>query len=103
MRHESNTQSKTEIENTDLMNLFSQFAQPSLKCKEQLFLSLFEEEELEAEDKKYSFRYAINWAEQKVAGQKALTAVQLAQFTKFIKTWKPKPVSFHFLLPASKN
>ena len=90
-------------EETDLLNLFFQFAQKSPKCKEYLFTELLEFEEVPSEEAKLSFKQAITWTESKVTKHKAVVAKQFVTLTKMVKEWKLKPELFNFLLPTAKN
>ena len=92
MNHENySTVLNKEIEQKDLQNLFSQFAQASPKCKYLLFQEVLQFEEDKVEVSKISGELAKAWTSTKTSFENILVGKQISTLTKFARSWKLKP------------
>ncbi len=98
------TDSQLKIENDDVLNLFSQFSQPTLKYREQLKHKLFD---VEHKGGKLESANANNpsttWAVLKHSSQTIPAIKYVTALTNRIKVWKPAALVVRYLMPLSKN
>ena len=98
------TESQLKIENDDVLNLFSQFSQPTLKYREQLKHKLFDMEHKSGKIESVSPNNpSTTWAELKHSSKTIPAIKYVTALTNRIKVWKPAAQAVRYLMPLPKN